>query len=317
MICPRCGKELPDTETICPYCLQKINENVEFNNYKEDGFVHLLSKEDADEGESSNYTPKYFSINQMNIFVVAVVFILIVSAATVFGVKFLQRSTEISATTVTEYKAGSATSQATEPPTENTVKNVSIKNIYGSWKFAYANEEKNSAIDYYSFSRDGIVQENFGSIVVDGKYRDFSDENDNMIYIDIDSTLSGVYHFNVTGNKKDGYFLSLTNTSNSATYLMKKTTAKSYSLDQIKNYKIDNDLIGKWISEDENKSYAFNDDGTLSRVTNSTTTNGVWTKDKKGSLTVKYMRESIKTIYLNYKIVDNQLIINDVVYSKQ
>ena len=45
MICPRCGKEVPDNETICPFCFQLVNNDMEFNNFRKDGFIALKKKE--------------------------------------------------------------------------------------------------------------------------------------------------------------------------------------------------------------------------------------------------------------------------------
>ena len=69
MNCPRCGKDIPDNETICPYCFQIVNNNMEFNNFREDGFIALKKKEsDGEKTESSSIAPKYFRLNELNIF---------------------------------------------------------------------------------------------------------------------------------------------------------------------------------------------------------------------------------------------------------
>ena len=64
MICPRCAKEIPDNETICPFCMQEINRDMEFNDFREDGFVQIQAKGDSDFADSENYKPKYFDISE-------------------------------------------------------------------------------------------------------------------------------------------------------------------------------------------------------------------------------------------------------------
>ena len=135
MICPRCGKEVPDNETICPFCFQLLNNNMEFNNFRKDGFIALKKKENnGEKTESSNFAPKYFRLNELNIFVIAIVFVLSVGLLTVFGLKLLQTITNADSLVpplpTTEYVT---TEPTTEEPTEatikNTVKNVSIKKL--------------------------------------------------------------------------------------------------------------------------------------------------------------------------------------------
>lgn len=91
MICPRCGNEISDTETICQFCHQEINRNLEFNDFRHDGFVQIRNKDDAKTTEPINYTPKYFNIAEFNIFVIAIVFILGVSVFTLFSLRFVQQ----------------------------------------------------------------------------------------------------------------------------------------------------------------------------------------------------------------------------------
>ncbi|MCH5299474.1 MAG: hypothetical protein J1E96_06915 [Ruminococcus sp.] len=325
MICPRCGKDISDSETICPFCYQGINRNIDFNDYRQDGFVQIQTKENADPSEPINYAPKYFNISQFNVFVVAIVFILGVAAFTVFSLNFVQNNESRLEPTenVTEYVVvptePPTTPEVTEPPTvKNTVKSFSIKNLYGSWKMADAVEQEGLAIPYFTFFSDGVAQENYGSIVYGGLFKDESNEKKHSVYIELEGNLDGLFEFELTGNSKDGYTLTLTKNSGAQYKLVKVKNPKSYSLSTMKDYKIDKDLIGVWKSKDGDKDYRFNKNGTLVRNTGYTTMNTVWTIDDGGQITLKYMRDHIITLRLNYTMSNDKkrIKINNVIYYK-
>lgn len=319
MVCSRCGKEIPDEETICPFCFEIINEDLEFNNYKKDGFVALRKKENPADTTAKHTAPKYFNMTEMNIFVVAIVFVLVVSVATLFGLNLLQNLTEAkimeTIKPVTVYVT-KETVAPTEPPIKNALKNVSIKNLYGSWKYKDNKETPNAAIPYFSFIRGGIVQVNLGSVEYTGEFEDVSQGKKHNIFINIDSFFKGTYKFVVKGNEDDGYRLTLTHQSGNKLEF-ESATAKTNNLTAIPNNKVDKELIGLWLNKNGDKSYKFTSDGRMVRTMDNMTLNCVWTIYDKGVITVKYMRYLVESENLNYKIVNDQLIINDTIYYKQ
>jgi hypothetical protein len=318
MICPRCGQEISDTETICPFCLESVNAGFEFNNYRQDGFVTLQEKK-GENNKPVYSAPKYFNVTELNIFVIAIVFVLIVSVMTVFGLKFLQSLSGpdiVETIEITEYVA-TTQPETTEPVVENEVKSLSIKNIYGSWKNAGDKESDGTAIPYYTFDKDGSATIHNGSTVYNGTFTDLSEDKSHIVNIRIDSYITGTYEFDVKGNKTDGYTLTLTAVNSGTTLKLKSATAKSYTLDTITNAKIDKSLVGKWLSKDKKSSYTFSSSGRVNRVSDNLELKGVWTIYNKNKVTIKYMQSNVETIELNYYVVKNQLVINDGVYYKQ
>ncbi len=320
MICPRCGKEIPDEETLCPFCMQEIDRNMEFNDFREDGYVQIQSKGELNSNEPVSYKPKYFDINEYNIFVIAVIFVLAISLFTVFSLRFVQN--RHSAYVPKYVSTEPETEPATEPTTvviKNTVKNLSVKDLVGSWKLVDDDDNDYSAIPYFTFTKDGYFQENYGSIIVKGTYKDISDDEDLGIYISVDSGIRGAYDFDVKGNKKDGYTLTLTNRQNGEISIFESSEAKMKKLGTIKGYNVDKRLLGTWCTKDKKKIYKFADSGKMKRVSYDTTTYAVYTVDRKNTLVIKYMKEEIKTVELNYYIDSKgkTLIINDTKYKKQ
>lgn len=322
MICPRCGKDIPDTETICPYCFENINDNLEFNNFRKDGFVTLKEKNSENSKKKSlkHNTPKYFNVTELNIFAIAVVFVLIVSAATVFGLKFLQymAGPEIVETIyVTEY-IPTKPIETTAPVIKNDVKSFSVKDLYGSWKNENDKESQDTAIPYYTFSEDGTATVYHGSMIYSGSFEDLTEGKKHRINIRVDSSdITGTYDYKITGNKNDGYTLELSSVSSKNVRKLVRTTAKTYNLNTITDFKIDKNLCGKWITKDGERTYIFRSNGRMTRVVENVTLDGVWTIDKDDTITVKYMKNNVETIELNYDIVKEQLVINDSVYYKQ
>ncbi len=320
MICPRCAKEIPDNETICPFCMQEINRDMEFNDFREDGFVQIQAKGDSDFADSENYKPKYFDISEYNIFVIAVIFVLAVSVFTVFSLRFVQKRGSVY---VPKYVSTEpATEAETEPVTEtikNTVKKQEINNLYGSWKVEGTEETDYSAIPYFTFAKNGYMQENYGTMIVKGSYKDISEDDQPRIYISTETNLRGAYDYEVTGNDDDGYKLTLTDVDTGEITTLEKTEAKMKQLGTINGYHIDKDLLGAWLTKDKKKAYKFVKSGKLKRVSNKTVTYGVYTVDRKNQLIIKYMKDTIKTVELTYKVYGkgNKLIINDTVYYKR
>lgn len=321
MNCPRCGKEISEELTLCPFCHAEIDADMEFNDYKRDGFIQL--KKHTDEEDDLLLRPKedkvtYFKLTEMNIFVVAVVFILIIAVVTIFGLKALQTwsNDTPSQIVIPEY-----TITVTEPPTEptipNTVKNVSIENLYGSWTYDDYKDSENQAIPYYTFAEGGIAQYNYGSLTVTGTFKDFSTEDENIVYITIEEKLSGMFVFDVTGNKNDGYTLVLTNDNTQRAEIFVSSTAKTYTLDSITDFEIDEEILGKWVTEDKTKSYEFKEDGSLVRIFGTQTMKAVYSCMDENIIQIKYMDYTIKTTNLKYTLLGDAMVINDSVYYKE
>lgn len=323
MNCPRCGREIPDYEKLCPYCHEIINTTMEFNDYKKDGFIQLKKASDNDEDDQLILKPKedkvtYFKLSEMNIFVVAIVFILIVAVITIFGLRALQMwNNELPQEIVIPAYTSPVTEPVTEPEIKNTVEKVSIENLYGSWKTKGSEESDGHAIPYLSFGEGGAAQYNYGSLTIEGDFKDFSTKKENIVYLEIDSVITGLYEFDVTGNKDDGYTLVLTNTESNRKFYYVSATAKSYKLDTIENFEKDSRIIGTWETEDKTKSYVFTDDGRLERKIDNQIMTSVWTSHEKETLEIKYMESSIQTIYIKYSVFENNLIINNTIYYKQ
>lgn len=319
MICPRCGETIEDIETICPYCLQDIDKNAEFNDYRKDGFVQIQQKNEGDTSEPINYAPKYLNIAEFNIFVLAVVFVLVISVMTVFSFRFLEK-TSVEEVPVYEYKPIETPTEnepdETEPATESEVKGYTVKDIIGSWKIKDSVETPSTAIPYYSFAEDGVAQENYGSITVAGKYKDLSDDDNKVVYISLDNSFTGTYNFVLTGKKKSNYTLTLTEISSGKTYVLVKAEAKAKKISSTEDFVTDPKLIGYWVNKKENKSYEFRPDGTAARVTGRTSTECVWSISKAKVITIKYMREEVISLNLDYILKKDKLYINNTVYVK-
>ncbi len=321
MICPRCGKDIPDIETICPYCFESVNDNLEFNNFRKDGFVTLKEKKllSPEEKLLKHNSPKYFNVTELNIFVVAIVFVLIVSVATVFGLKFLQymAGPEIVDTVyVTEY-IPTKPPETTSHVVKNNVKSFSVEDLYGSWKNQNDKESQDTAIPYYIFREDSTATVYLGSMIYSGNFEDLSEGKKHRINIRVDSTdITGTYDYKITGNKSDGYTLELSSVSSGSVRKLVKATAKTYSLDTIPNSKISKELCGKWMTKNGEQAYIFRSNGRMTRIVENVTLEGVWTY-KDETITVKYMKNNVETIELNYDIVKDHLVINDSVYYKQ
>lgn len=317
MICPRCGKDIPDIDEICPYCLERVSNSFEVNNFRKDGFVTLQEKENANAPKHS--APKYFNLIELNIFVIGIIFILIIAVITVFGLKVLQsigESNAVETAEVTQYVA-TAQPESTAPPVKNTVKSFSVENLYGSWRNEAVEESPDSPVPYYTFSDDGSAVVYFGSMTYNGSFEDLSQGKEHIINIRIDSMLTGTFSFNITGNKKDGYTLELTSVNSSVNYKLVSATAKTYKLDTMPDFRTDKNLVGKWTDKSGERSYTFTKDGKMKRFADNISASGVWTISGKDKITIKYMKGSVETIELYYSIVKEQLVINDTVYYKE
>lgn len=319
MVCPRCGKEVEDSETLCPFCMQEIDKNMEFNDYRKDGFVQIQPKEGVEKPEPVGVAPKYFKIAEFNIFVIAIVYILFVSLFTVFSLRFVQKTT---VTYVEPYKiknTGLSSEDETEPETEkNDVKSYSIKDLYGSWTFQGNEKQDDIPIPYYIFGDKGSVQQSFGSITVNGKYKDLSEKNDPKVYISIYQGISGVYNFRYYGNKTDGYKLELIDEATGGSMILVPAKAKSWQVKPPKKPMIDKELVGKWYTKDKQKAYILYSSGSFKRITGDMCTTGAWSVEAENTITVKYIRTALTERDIPYHKTNNKktVIINGVEYFK-
>ena len=299
--------------------MQEIDHNFEFNDFREDGFVQLKLKENTPSSQPQSYKPKYFDISEYNIFVIAIVFVLCVSLFTIFSLKFVQKRAKIIVPKYVSTEPVTEATTATEPTTANTVKSYGLEDLIGSWKFAGDEEDKYTAIPYYTFKEDGYLRENYGSMVTEGSYVDLSKGKDKAVYLSLDSNMKGGYDFELVGNKDSGYALILTHQSSGAEYTLVKADAKMKKLTPIPNCKLDKSIIGTWYTKEKDKAYKFTDKGTLKRITGKITTYAVWTIEKKGEITIKYMKDEIKTVVVPYKLLikNKKLMVNGTIYYKK
>lgn len=200
--------------------------------------------------------------------------------------------------------------------TEPEIENISIKDIIGSWKIIGAEETSATAIPYYTFAQDGVAQENYGSITAAGSYKDISNKSKKLVFISIDNSFTGTFEYKLRGKNKSDCTLILKENSTAATYVLVKTEAKEKKLSPLDDFKSDKKLIGYWNNKKENESYEFKSDGTAVRVSGDTTTDCVWTVSYKNVIEIRYMKDEVKSLNLDYKIKNDKLIINNVKYVK-
>lgn len=325
MICPRCSNRISDNETICPFCHGEIFSDIEFNDYKEDGFVRLKLKNDS-EGKTNKKIrritddSKYLKTTRY-LMVISIVFLLVIAVVTIFGYKALQYFTNDTPADmhVAPYVPSSDNDEDEMHRIKNSIKKVSVEHLHGSWKSLDAIEQKKSAIPYFSFAEDGAAQYDYGSFSVYGYFKDYSTKNKNTVYIEIDNQLCGLYAFDVTGNKKDGYRLALKNTSSGMTHYFESAEAKTYKLKPVEGGTIEKKLVGTWECRDGNRNYKFYSDGRFERQVGNQVMTGVWCEDtlRDNAITIKYMERVVADITLSYTLYDDSLLINDMVYYKK
>lgn len=315
MICPRCGKEIDDSETLCPFCMHEIDKNVEFNDFRKDGYVQLQAKDGVEKPETLSVKPKYFKLAEFNIFVIAIVYILFISAFTVFSLRYIQKT---HVDYVKPYHIKQTVETPDEEPTEkeirNDVKSYSVKDIIGSWCLE-SDSGSTGPVPYYTFTSDGVAQENYGSIVTVGDYKDVSGKKKKKIYINLDSTLKGVFEYILSGNEQDGYRLELISEESEIGYILVRAEAKAWDVKPPDKPKLNKKLIGKWFTKDKDKGYVFSKNGTFKRVTGQTVTKGSWSVKSDSVFTVKYVREQLTNRDISYLFNSkNTVIINGVEY---
>lgn len=208
----------------------------------------------------------------------------------------------------------------TEPPEiKNTVKNLSIKNIIGCWKEKGVEATAETAVQYYTFTEGGTAQLNYGTVTSVGEYKDNSSKNKHKVTIDVEQGLQGAFIFDVTGNKKDGYTLTLIDLNTKDTVMVlesaKEPLEKEFALAE--NPKIDPKLVGYWLDEETGKSYTFNADGSFERKTGGVVTKGTWTVKEEKVLTIRYFREKVKYFDMDYILEGNTVAITKAIYTKQ
>lgn len=323
MICPRCGREISDTETLCPFCFQDIDKNVVFNDFRKDGFIQIKTKDETDTSTAINYMPKYFDLSELSMLVIAIVFILIVSVFTIFSLKFVQKSDRMFnaplVSTADEIES-TETETVTEGPTVHFIDNITIKNIYGSWRLNTGGvESEYTAVPYYVFDKSGKAYEYYGTVSATGKFKDISEDGDKLVFINIDSGIKGTYNFAIAKNGDGETVLVLTEARSGYMYTLTKVdSAKLVTLkpNAEKELNLDKNLFGYWLTKDKKKSYKFTKDGLVERKTGNITTKGVWDIVKENNVTIQYMKDQLKAIDLEYLQKGNKLKINNIVYYK-
>ena len=320
MICPRCGREISDTETICPFCFQDIDKNVEFNDFRKDGFIQVSQKDESDTSTAINYMPKYFDLSEFGMLVIAIVFILIVSVFTLFSLRFVQKVDRMMYYVPATYDEPEETEE-TEPTTYKYVKNISIKNLYGSWRMEDGTQETDhSAAKYFVFQKNGTATQYYGTTKFVGTFKDVSGDDSHTVYIDIEKSFSQQsFNFELIDNDGGSYTLVLTDTRTGYTYYLSKVdNAKEATIspgDEVK-INLDKKIYGYWLSKDKKSSYEFNSKAEAVRVSGNTYTRGVWTITDSGSIEFSYLQNEIKTVYLEYKQKGNKLKVRDTIYYK-
>ena len=321
MLCPRCNREIDEKETLCPYCRSDISVDVEYNDFEKDGFLHIKVKDTDEEGFENTKEKikkeKYLNLSYLNVVIICFVFLLIVAVLTVFGARFMKYANNdtVADVSVPVYVPKDPTEETTVK-IKNEVEDVSIENIYGSWKVKGTKKGDKYAIPYYSFAENGVIQYDHGSFSVTGYFEDYSNEDRNIVYIELEERLNGLFYFNVEGNEKDGYELKLKNFQTGTVEYFETAKAKTYEVKPIDKFKIDKKIIGKWESKDGKKTYEFSEDGKFIRIMGDQMMSGVWTKSDKTTLQLKYMETVVASVYIKYNIYDDVLIINNVMYFK-
>ncbi len=320
MICPKCGKTIPDNKTVCPYCQNDIVDNLEFNDYKSDGFVHLQPKEYAansttksKQKQKSKKQQNEKKMSEANIFIVAIAFIALIALITIFGIKNLRNNAEQSVI----YTVNTAQTTSTEEvaTTKNDVTDLDFSNLDGIW-MRVKDQNKSTYVPYFTFSDNSLSIE-CGTMKAKSTVIDMTTEEEHKIFISSNNVIAGYFYYDVTGNSNDGYTLSLTSVgSTSAIEFVKVNETKLKEVEPPEKKVIDKNLVGMW-SHTDNMYYDFNSDGTFSRYNDGLYLNGIWTLADENTLKLTYTEKKETNKYLQYSIYDDKLIIAEDVYRKE
>lgn len=317
MKCPVCNKEISEKEYVCPYCSASTDTSVDFNNYKEDGFVRLQQTNETNGTtylKQKNDKPQYLKLSDVNIFFIALIFVLIIAIITIFGLRGLTNTANKNADMTNT--AINSTEAPTTPATENTVQEFGIENIYGVWKNDNDVAKDNCYIPFYTFSENSLIIE-YGAIDVTSTVIDFSTEKEHKIFISTNNFFCGTFTFNLVGNEADGYTLILTNEKTKKTQTLTKVdSAIVKEVVPPKEFTIDEKLIGKWYNVD-NMTYEFKENGTFSRYNDGQYLEGTWTISEENTIQVTFTESMETSRIIEYKIKNNTLIITNDVYTKE
>lgn len=317
MYCTKCGKEIPDESIVCPNCNATLNKDVKFNDFKEDGFVHLeipqgeksTSSKTSEENENS---PK---LANNHIFIIAIIFIAIIAIGTIFGLDFLREKSDQRVEYATEVTQPS-TDIKINSNVENTVKDLSFKDVQKIWRKSSDTPRENFYVPFFNFEENHLKIE-CGTIDSVAHVFDYSTEDENIIFISSNNYLTGYFYFNVSGNDKDGYTMILKNKVSKKSYVFNSVEEQIVATAEPQDeFKSDERLIGKWTNSDS-MNYIFNEDGTYSRYTDGLYVEGEWSVQREGYIELTYVENTKKTKTVDYDFKNDYLIIVDNVYEKE
>ena len=135
--------------------------------------------------------------------------------------------------------------------------------IYGTWTFdstaVSTDDEVNTA--YYNFKNDGTASVKCGNVTFNGTIT-MSSEDNTKATISIPNFIGEQeYNIAVTGNKLSTRHLILS--SESATGSFTSADEKKVAVEKIKDFVIDNEIIGEWSDDYYGMSCTFREDGTV------------------------------------------------------
>ena len=135
--------------------------------------------------------------------------------------------------------------------------------IYGTWTFdsttVSTDDEINTA--YYTFKNDGTAYVTCGNVTFNGTIT-ISSEDNTKATISIPNFIGEQeYNIAVTGNKLSTRHLILS--SESVTGSFTSADEKKLAVEKIKDFVIDNEIIGEWSDDYYGMSCTFNEDGTV------------------------------------------------------
>lgn len=135
--------------------------------------------------------------------------------------------------------------------------------IYGTWTFdsttVSTDDEINTA--YYTFNNDGTASVTCGNVTFNGTITISSEDNTKAVISIPNFIGEQEYNIAVTGNKLSTRHLILSSESVTGSFTSAK--AEKVPVEKIKDFVIDNEIIGEWSDDYYGMSCTFNEDGTV------------------------------------------------------
>lgn len=135
--------------------------------------------------------------------------------------------------------------------------------IYGTWTFdsttVSTDDEINTA--YYIFKNDGTASVTCGNVTFNGTITMSSEDNTKAVISIPNFIGEQEYNIAVTGNKLSTRHLILS--SESVTGSFTSADEKKVAVEKIKDFVIDNEIIGEWSDDYYGMSCTFREDGTV------------------------------------------------------